>query len=585
MRRWRMEMRKKDVYTWGLAVACLLSLFLFMGEARFNTRGEPREAVVALSMLQEGNWTLPVNNGIDLAYKPPLFHWMIAAVSSVTGAVTEYTARMPSALALTFLLLAGFGFYARRRGSEVAFLMGLLTLTNFEVHRAGVNCRVDMLLAALMVLALYQFYCWSENGLKGIPYGAVLCLSGAFLTKGPVGAVLPCLAMAVYLLLRGHGFWRLFFRFLGVGLLSCVLPLLWYVAAWQQGGDRFLQLVLEENVLRFLGKMSYESHINPWHYNVMTVVTGFLPYTLLVVFSLFVLPWHRPSGRPRQWWERLRAYVRQMDDTRLFTLVSFAVIFVFYCIPKSKRSVYLLPVYPFLAYFLAEYMWWLARERRRVVLLFGQVLATLSVLLFGVFAAVRAGLVPASLLGGGRHAAQNAAFLHALETAPVGFLTLIVLLLPMVAAGVFWHYRKSPQPTSVVYAVVGMVFSLFLAFDGFYQPTVLNVKSDYGVARQIACIVPQGRVYSYRTDVYEANRMHPFTVNFYLGDRVVPFDVFLPTAGYLLAGDDDIETFRQTYPTYAVEEVVDFHHRSGDDHKWLHFYRFREAGHERKEGI
>ena len=34
-----------------------------------------------------------------------------------------------------------------------------------------------------------------------------------------------------------------------------------------------------------------------------------------------------------------------------------------------------------------------------------------------------------------------------------------------------------------------------------------------------------------------------------------------------------------------VEEVVDFHHRSGDDHKWLHFYRFREAGHERKEGI
>ena len=74
MRRWRMEMRKKDVYTWGLAVACLLSLFLFMGEARFNTRGEPREAVVALSMLQEGNWTLPVNNGIDLAYKPPLFH-------------------------------------------------------------------------------------------------------------------------------------------------------------------------------------------------------------------------------------------------------------------------------------------------------------------------------------------------------------------------------------------------------------------------------------------------------------------------------------------------------------------------------
>ena len=112
---------------------------------------------------------------------------------------------------------------------------------------------------------------------------------------------------------------------------------------------------------------------------------------------------------------------------------------------------------------------------------------------------------------------------------------------------------------------------------------MLNVKSDYGVARQIARIVPQGRVYSYRTDVYEANRMHPFTVNFYLGDRVVPFDVFLPAAGYLLAGNDDIDTFRQVYPSYRVDEVVDFRHKSGDDHKWLHLYRFHEVKPAEKE--
>lgn len=67
------------------------------------------------------------------------------------------------------MVLAGYGFYARRRCSELAFLMGLITLTNFEVHRAGTNCRVDMLLAALMVMALYQLYRWGEKGLKGVP--------------------------------------------------------------------------------------------------------------------------------------------------------------------------------------------------------------------------------------------------------------------------------------------------------------------------------------------------------------------------------------------------------------------------------
>ena len=131
--------RKK--YFWVLVCLCILSLMLFLGQSYFHTRGEPREAVVALSMLQQGNWILPVNNGVELAFKPPFFHWCVAAVSMVAGTVNEYTSRMPSALALTAMVLVGYVFYAKRRGAEVAFLAALITLTNFEVHRAGVACR------------------------------------------------------------------------------------------------------------------------------------------------------------------------------------------------------------------------------------------------------------------------------------------------------------------------------------------------------------------------------------------------------------------------------------------------------------
>lgn len=46
-------------FTWLLFLVCLCTLFLFLGDTLFNTRGEPREAVVALSMLKEGNWVLP----------------------------------------------------------------------------------------------------------------------------------------------------------------------------------------------------------------------------------------------------------------------------------------------------------------------------------------------------------------------------------------------------------------------------------------------------------------------------------------------------------------------------------------------
>ena len=42
-------------YTLLLLLACVVSLIVFLGNAWFNTKGEPREAVVAVSMLKYGN--------------------------------------------------------------------------------------------------------------------------------------------------------------------------------------------------------------------------------------------------------------------------------------------------------------------------------------------------------------------------------------------------------------------------------------------------------------------------------------------------------------------------------------------------
>ena len=89
-----------------LAVVCVVTLLPFMGLTDFHTKGEPREAIVAYSMIETGNWTLPVNNGGDIAYKPPLFHWCIAALSSIAGKGRQYT---------TYALCIGTDSYGVRR--------------------------------------------------------------------------------------------------------------------------------------------------------------------------------------------------------------------------------------------------------------------------------------------------------------------------------------------------------------------------------------------------------------------------------------------------------------------------------------
>ena len=566
-------------------LVCVASLLLFLDATPFNTRGEPREAIVAMSMLHDGNWILPVNNGDEIAFKPPLLHWLVAVFSAVAGGVSEFTSRLPSALAATAMVMATFIFFARRRGFYVGFATALLTLTNFEVHRAAMACRVDMLLAALTVLAIYVLYHWGERSLRGVPWPGIVLLAGAALTKGPVGVVLPCGAVALTLLVAGRaGFGRLVWRFALVAL-AALLPLaLWYWAAYNQphGGERFLQLIYEENVLRFTGKMTYASHINPWYYNVMTMLTGFLPYTLVFLFAaplgVRALGRHRFAGALDGWrgWRpvaagrRVLAAARAMEPARLFALVSFLTIFVFYCIPASKRSVYLLPAYPFAACFLADYLLWLMRRHPRTFRAFGLTLSAAGLLVVLTFLSIRLGLLPVQLFDGSALAAVSP-YLRAIAVEPLGLkgwaLVAVAFYLPMQ-----WRrYRRLAGPIRVG----GVVVVVNLLLDGLLLPAIMEVKSDRSVARHIGELAPQGLLYSYRTDVLEANRMHPFTINFYLGDRIIPIDKArpLPAEGLLVTGDDEIVEFSRRYPAYDVRLVYDSGHRSCDDRKVVKVYR------------
>ena len=60
---------KKKAF-WCIALLSTLVIIPFLGETIFYSKWEPREAIVAYSMLESGNWILPLNYGTDIAYKP-----------------------------------------------------------------------------------------------------------------------------------------------------------------------------------------------------------------------------------------------------------------------------------------------------------------------------------------------------------------------------------------------------------------------------------------------------------------------------------------------------------------------------------
>ncbi len=115
-----------------------------------------------------------------------------------------------------------FAFVAKRKNVQTAFLASILLLSSFEVHRAAVACRVDMVQVAFIVISLCLLFRWDEKGCRGVPWLAVLLMGCATLTKGPVGSIFPCACIGVYQLLRGRSFWKAFFSLVGIGLLFFV---------------------------------------------------------------------------------------------------------------------------------------------------------------------------------------------------------------------------------------------------------------------------------------------------------------------------------------------------------------------------
>lgn len=561
-----MKPASKNILFGLLFVICLSTLLPVLGLSHFHTKGEPREAIVAVSMLQDGNWILPRNNGGDIAYKPPMYHWLTALTSSVfnQGEVNEYTSRFPSALATIIIACTMFLFYAKRSSNyNAAFLSAILFLSAFEVHRAATAARVDMVLTVFIVLALFQLYRWYENGLKGFPLWAILYMSAATLTKGPVGIVLPCLVAGVFLFLRKEPFLRVCGKLIGAALASCLLPALWYYVAYQQAGKEFLDLVIEENFDRFTGNMSYSSHNAPPFYYLYITLAGFLPWTLLVVISLFALSYKRTGQTTKGWLKGLFGRISEMSSPRLFSLTAILVILFFYLIPDSKRSVYLLPIYPFISYFLAEYMHYLVQEHRKAWRVFGILLSVVAGIFFCAFIVLKTGWLDTYL------PADQSYYLTSFQSWNFWDVVCLIVLVLLIH-----DVYKSRDIQSISNRYSFSVITLFLwvqfTLDTAVLPDVLNRKSDYTLAQQVKEAVPEGPIYSY----IGSPMMRFFVINFYTQNRVVDFESHLPQEGYLLVGEREYAGFAARHTDYTFDEMWKSPQRGNDIRDIVCMYRF-----------
>ena len=376
-----MENRKAS--SRGLLVVILLALFLSLPwiDRAFYSRGEPREALVAQAMVTTGNWISPPAYDGAVPSKPPFSHWLISLVSLPQGDVNEATSRLPSAIAVVGFCASLYVFLARRLSTQAALLAPLILFTSSEWFRSASTCRVDTILGVSLAGALLALFSWSERGRKGFPWLAALLIAFSALTKGPVGIVLPLGIYSLYELLvcgiTASTITSIALRAILISIPAVVLVSGWYLAGYLQRGDVFLEKVWYENFARFASTMEDEPHKHTVFYLIGMLLLGLLPWSLAWIW-LLVRDVRGFLVKCRSW----RSVWANASPLQRFSFLSASCIFLFFCIPSSKRSVYLLPAYPFIAILAAESaeVWGLSCKRllaalSRILVVFAGVVA------------------------------------------------------------------------------------------------------------------------------------------------------------------------------------------------------------------
>ncbi len=310
-----------------LAVSALV-LFLWLGTRGLNEPDEGRFAAIGREMAFQDSWLVPHLNGIPHFQKPPLLYWTTACCIKMLG-VNEWAVRLPSALAAfgtiaCTMLIAGVLF-----GAQARWTSGLILLSSILFVTLGRLATTDMLFTFWITASIAGLVVYACGG-RGMGLAAFyLCMGLAFLTKGPLGFLVPASAAIAWQTALRQLAGRKLRLFWLVGFpLALAIGLSWFLAVCHRYPALFDYFVRYEFAQRIATNV--HGRHEPFWYFVPVLIGGFFPWALFLPAVIMGLRHRAILAKPTTW---------------LFVGWLVIPFMVLSCV-NSKLATYVLPLFP-----------------------------------------------------------------------------------------------------------------------------------------------------------------------------------------------------------------------------------------------
>ncbi|VTS00918.1 Hypothetical conserved protein OS=uncultured planctomycete GN=HGMM_F37F03C27 PE=4 SV=1: PMT_2 [Gemmata massiliana] len=342
-------------------------------------------AEAAREMRENDTWVIPTFNYQLRTAKPVMLYWLQRASYSVFG-VSEWSARLPSVLAVWLTALLVYELARRMFDRSTGVLAGVVLLSALEVCVLAHAATPDATLLLFTVLTYSLFWTRHEGNSRRWWTATAAACGLAVLTKGPVGVALPGLVILLYFAWNRELGRLLDRKFFWAALVFLLVAGPWYGLVTAETRGAWAQAFFgRENLQRFATPM--ENHRGPFFYHAAALLVLFAPWSVFLLGALWYsvkaarrveptpLPpvpegkgvlardnsgaEHVPVGRG--------SFVTPFPSGRgdggvgsprpfRFLICWFAAYLVFFSAAATKLPNYVLPVYPALAILTARFL-------------------------------------------------------------------------------------------------------------------------------------------------------------------------------------------------------------------------------------
>ena len=317
-----------------LLVTSIVLFFFGLGNMALTDPDESFYAESAKEMLEAGDWVTPRIFDEPQFEKPVFYYWLVMISYSVFG-INEFAARVPSVI---FGIAGVLGVFFMGRlffGRIMGFFSGIMLMSSVLYLALARACVTDMVLTVFILYCfLFLMMGWT-TGRKAHFYISAAMAALAVMTKGPIGLFIPGMTVILYVAISRQ--WDLFKKipWLGCALVFFAVALPWYIVATKIHGAEFINEFFGfRNLTRFL-EPEHRIGDSPFFY-IPIVLGGFFPWGVFLPSGVWLMSKDRTGDA------KFPAY-------RLFLLVWFLTVFLFFSVSRTKLVTYILPLFPVLA--------------------------------------------------------------------------------------------------------------------------------------------------------------------------------------------------------------------------------------------